>query len=126
MKCLIVDDEHLARERLRRLLNDLEEVEVCGEAANGREALLQIEALYREAVAAGMAMAAELSARHGWLSESDVERIRALLIRMNSALACSAPSSSTCRATSIRARAAARLLSASRIRTGYNSLSWAI
>jgi 3-dehydroquinate synthase len=37
--------------------------------------------LHGEAVAAGMAMAAELSARHGWLSEADVERIRALLIR---------------------------------------------
>ena len=35
--------------------------------------------LHGEAVAAGMAMAADLSARHGWLSAADVERIRALL-----------------------------------------------
>jgi len=35
--------------------------------------------LHGEAVAAGMAMAADLSARHGWLRNSDVERIRKLL-----------------------------------------------
>jgi two-component system response regulator AlgR len=39
MRALIVDDEPPARERLRRLLGELEEVEVVGEAANGREAL---------------------------------------------------------------------------------------
>jgi len=37
--------------------------------------------LHGEAVAAGMAMAADLSARHGWLSGTDVERIRTLLAR---------------------------------------------
>ena len=37
--------------------------------------------LHGEAVAAGMVMAADLSARHGWLPEAAVERIRALLAR---------------------------------------------
>jgi 3-dehydroquinate synthase len=37
--------------------------------------------LHGEGVAAGMAMAADLSARHGWISASDVERIRTLLSR---------------------------------------------
>lgn len=37
--------------------------------------------LHGEAVAAGMVMAAELSARHGWLSARDVERIRTLVAR---------------------------------------------
>ncbi len=35
--------------------------------------------LHGEAIAAGMAMAADLSARHGWISPTDVERIRRLL-----------------------------------------------
>ena len=35
--------------------------------------------LHNEGVAAGMAMAADLSSRHGWISHSDVERIRRLL-----------------------------------------------
>ncbi len=35
--------------------------------------------LHGEAVAAGMAMAADLSARHGWIDSADVSRIRALL-----------------------------------------------
>jgi len=39
MKALIVDDEQLARERLRHLLQALPEWEAAGEAANGREAL---------------------------------------------------------------------------------------
>ncbi len=41
MKCLIVDDEALARERLRRIVEELDGLEVCGEAANGRDALLE-------------------------------------------------------------------------------------
>ncbi len=37
--------------------------------------------LHGEAVAAGMVLAADLSARHGWLASQDVERLRALLVR---------------------------------------------
>lgn len=37
--------------------------------------------LHGEAVAAGMAMAADLSQRQGWLGEEDVNRVTALLIR---------------------------------------------
>ncbi len=37
--------------------------------------------LHGEAVAAGMVMAADLSARQGWLANADVKRIRALMIR---------------------------------------------
>ena len=39
MKLLIVDDEPLARMRLQRLLEDMADIEVVGEAGNGREAL---------------------------------------------------------------------------------------
>jgi len=39
MKVLIVDDEPPARERLRRLLGEIEDCEVAGEAGNGNEAL---------------------------------------------------------------------------------------
>ncbi|MDT8386935.1 MAG: LytTR family DNA-binding domain-containing protein [Thiogranum sp.] len=43
MKCLIVDDEALARERLSRMLASTEGWSVCGEAADGATALRQIE-----------------------------------------------------------------------------------
>ncbi len=39
MKVLIADDEPLARERLAALLAEIDDVEVVGEAGNGREAL---------------------------------------------------------------------------------------
>jgi two-component system response regulator AlgR len=39
MRAIIVDDEPPARERLRRLLEEIREVAVVGEAANGSEAL---------------------------------------------------------------------------------------
>ncbi len=39
MKLLIVDDETPARERLRRLVDEIEDCEVVGEAGNGEEAL---------------------------------------------------------------------------------------
>lgn len=42
MKILIVDDEPLARERVRRLLKDETGVEIVGEAGNGREAAAAI------------------------------------------------------------------------------------
>ncbi|EDN66196.1 conserved hypothetical protein [Beggiatoa sp. PS] len=44
MKILIVDDEPLARERLRALVNETGMGEVVGEAGNGKEALLMVRA----------------------------------------------------------------------------------
>lgn len=40
MRALIVDDEELAREELSRLIKDLPDVSIVGEATNGLEALL--------------------------------------------------------------------------------------
>src|ERR1700720_2558783 len=45
LKGLIVDDEPPARERLRSLLAEIVDVEVTGEAVNGREALTQTHEL---------------------------------------------------------------------------------
>jgi two-component system response regulator AlgR len=45
MKCLVVDDESLARQRLARLLEEMGEWMVCGEAANGEQALQQVQQL---------------------------------------------------------------------------------
>lgn len=50
MRVLIVDDEQPARERLRRILERLEGVEVAGEAAGGREAIERYNALQPEIV----------------------------------------------------------------------------
>jgi two-component system, LytTR family, response regulator len=43
IRTLIVDDEQLARERLRKLLEEETDIEVAGECANGREALDAIQ-----------------------------------------------------------------------------------
>jgi two-component system response regulator AlgR len=45
MRLLITDDESPARERLRRLLGELTDYSVVGEAADGRQALEQTESL---------------------------------------------------------------------------------
>ncbi len=45
IRALIVDDEPLARQRLRRLLEAQADVEIVGECANGLEAVRDIEAL---------------------------------------------------------------------------------
>ena len=50
MKVLLVDDEALARDRLRRLLADLPDCEICGEAADGRSALEDCERLQPDVV----------------------------------------------------------------------------
>jgi DNA-binding LytR/AlgR family response regulator len=45
LRLLLVDDEPLARERARRLLERVGDVEIVGEAQHGREALARIEEL---------------------------------------------------------------------------------
>jgi two-component system LytT family response regulator len=45
MKALIVDDERIARQELRRLLSAHPEIEIAGEARNGEEALALAEKL---------------------------------------------------------------------------------
>jgi len=50
LKVLIVDDEPPARERLRSLLAEIADVEVVGEAANGREALWETHELAPDVV----------------------------------------------------------------------------
>src|SRR6266568_239886 len=42
-RTLVVDDEELARERLRQLLSDQPEIELVGECADGREAVAAIK-----------------------------------------------------------------------------------
>lgn len=44
LRTLLVDDEKLARDRLRTFLRGIEDVEIVGEAANGPEAVQLIEA----------------------------------------------------------------------------------
>lgn len=50
MKVLIVDDEPLARARISRLLELMPDWQVVGEAANGHEALMQVEELQPDVV----------------------------------------------------------------------------
>ncbi len=56
MRTLLVDDEPLARARLRRLCADLEEVEIVGEAVDGAEALKQITIANPDVVLLDIAM----------------------------------------------------------------------
>lgn len=50
MRTLIVDDEPLARARLKRLLSDFDLINVVGEASNASEALKMVEALQPDLV----------------------------------------------------------------------------
>lgn len=42
-KTIIIDDEQLARQRIKRLLKEYDEVDIIGEAENGQEGLMMIE-----------------------------------------------------------------------------------
>jgi len=44
IRTLIVDDDRLSRDHLRELLEDEEDIELIGEAADGKEAIAQIQA----------------------------------------------------------------------------------
>jgi two-component system LytT family response regulator len=50
LRVLIVDDERLARDKLRRFLSEAEAVRVIGEAANGPDAIERIEAEHPDLV----------------------------------------------------------------------------
>ena len=50
MRVLVVDDEKPARDRLRQILDDLDEHEVVGEAANGTEAVESVGPLRPDVV----------------------------------------------------------------------------
>lgn len=43
IRILVVDDEELARERIKKLLSETDEYNVCAEAENGAEALMMVE-----------------------------------------------------------------------------------
>jgi two-component system, LytTR family, response regulator len=45
IKCIIIDDEHLARELLREYIDDIPELEIIGEAAKGKDAVELIDSL---------------------------------------------------------------------------------
>lgn len=50
MRILIVDDEQLARDRIRRILEESDEHEIVGEATNGQEALESIDQKHPDVV----------------------------------------------------------------------------
>lgn len=56
MKVLIADDEPLARERMAAMLAELPDVQVVGQAADGREAVLRAEELRPDCVILDIAM----------------------------------------------------------------------
>jgi two-component system response regulator AlgR len=78
MKILIVDDEPLARARLRDLLDDIGGHEVIGEAGNGREALTQAQQLHPDLVLLDIRMP-ELNGLEVALHLSHVEHAPAII-----------------------------------------------
>jgi len=104
MDALLRRDTNALVHAIRRSCECKAEIVAADERESGRRALLNlghtfghaIETgtgygtwLHGEAVAAGMVMAADLSARQGWISTQDVARVRNLLKRAN--LPASAP-----------------------------------
>ncbi|MBQ0760776.1 MAG: response regulator transcription factor [Zhongshania sp.] len=56
MKVLIVDDEPLARQRAARLLQELDHIDIVGDAANAEQALAEIERSQPDALLLDIAM----------------------------------------------------------------------
>ncbi|MDQ8755742.1 LytTR family DNA-binding domain-containing protein [Sphingosinicella sp. LHD-64] len=71
MRILLVDDEPLALARLRAFFDDIEGVEVVGEASDGNEALAQISALTPDLVVMDIQMPGRTGLRAA--AEMDVE-----------------------------------------------------
>jgi 3-dehydroquinate synthase len=93
---LLARDQEALAEAVERSCRNKAEVVVADETEQGERATLNLghtfghaietglgygEWLHGEAVAAGAVMAADLSRRMGWLSDADVERVRAIHAR---------------------------------------------
>lgn len=50
MRVLIVDDEDLARQRMKRFFDDLPDHEIVGEAINGKDALEKVESIHPDVI----------------------------------------------------------------------------
>jgi 3-dehydroquinate synthase len=96
LEALLARDATALSEAIERSCRNKAEIVAADERETGERALLNLghtfghaietgvgygEWLHGEAVAAGMVMAADLSARLGWLSLEQVERVRTLLTR---------------------------------------------
>ncbi|MCC9000770.1 MAG: 3-dehydroquinate synthase [Candidatus Contendobacter sp.] len=96
LEALLARDPAALSEAIERSCRNKAEIVVADERETGERALLNLghtfghaietgvgygEWLHGEAIAAGMALAAELSARLGWLRGEQVERVLALLAR---------------------------------------------
>ncbi len=96
MDALLARDDAALSEAIERSCRNKAEIVAADERETGERALLNLghtfghaietgmgygEWLHGEAVAAGMIMAADLSARLGWLSPMQVERVQVLLAR---------------------------------------------
>jgi 3-dehydroquinate synthase len=96
LEALLARDATALSEAIERSCRNKAEIVAADERETGERALLNLghtfghaietgvgygQWLHGEAVAAGMVMAADLSARLGWLGREQVERIRALLAR---------------------------------------------
>ncbi|WP_092996262.1 UvrY/SirA/GacA family response regulator transcription factor [Thiohalomonas denitrificans] len=56
IKVLLVDDHELVRTGIRRLLEDIEDIEVCGEASSGEEALNRVAECHPDVVLMDLSM----------------------------------------------------------------------
>lgn len=98
MEALVGRDANALIYAIERSCINKAEVVAADEREHGQRALLNLghtfghaietamgygEWLHGEAIAAGMYMAADLSARLGWLSKADVARVEKLLVRAN-------------------------------------------
>jgi 3-dehydroquinate synthase len=95
IEALVARDPVLLAEAIERSCQDKADIVAGDEREHGVRAILNLghtfghaietglgygEVIHGEAVAIGMVMAADLSMRHGWLTEIDIARIKALLI----------------------------------------------
>ncbi len=96
MTRLLARDTQALMHAIERSCQCKADIVAADERENGKRALLNLghtfghaietgmgygNWLHGEGVAAGMAMAADLSARHGWIGHTDAERIRSLLVQ---------------------------------------------
>ena len=92
---LVARDPIVLAEAIERSCQDKADIVAGDEREHGVRAILNLghtfghaietgmgygEIIHREAVAIGMVMAADLSMRHGWLTDSDVARVKKLLL----------------------------------------------
>lgn len=83
IKVLLIDDHHLVRKGIRLLLEDTEDIEVVGEAGNGKEGLEKMKELQPDLALVDISMPEMNGIEMVWEAKKQFPQVKSLILSMH-------------------------------------------